>query len=185
MKAGIAFAKFPITGPTGFNEGCTNPTFSHLLSIPILQVFVICWYKVPIWSDMIKMAFHDSMNVTKSRNTECFNWCWHRNCILVSDVTANTWSARIGVDTNPAYLIGAPWTLTHQKESIPKIKELKSSWQNQVPVGYSHLQVYKQTKSRTLNSNWCVIQQYHSAACFVMILLSSYPDPSVQDFWQS
>lgn len=40
-------------------------------------------------------------------------------------------------------------TLTHQKESIPEIEELKPSRQNQVPVGYSHLQICTETKMET------------------------------------
>ena len=37
------------------------------------------------------------------------------------------------------------FTPTHQKESIPKIEELKSSRENQVPVGYSHVQICTNT----------------------------------------
>ncbi|TNN34777.1 hypothetical protein EYF80_055059 [Liparis tanakae] len=36
------------------------------------------------------------------------------------------------------------FTLTHQKESVPQIKELKASRHHQVPVGHGHLQVCRQ-----------------------------------------
>lgn len=81
---------------------------------------------------------------------------------------------RVCGDTDPHL------TVTHQKESVPKIEELKPSRQNQVPVGYGHLQVCTRTESTTLHSKRLQFSDSTQRAVLLLLLLLLFlPRP----FW--